>query len=94
MAADELGFYYQVECAAWANQGATIGDGGPIDAWLYDEADRILEAYGNHPSFLLMAYGNEPAGPERGAEFLRPLGQPLSEARTRGGSTPAPPAGR
>ena len=32
------------------------------------EADRIVNAYGNHPSFLLMAYGNEPAG--RDAEFL------------------------
>jgi beta-galactosidase/beta-glucuronidase len=58
IAADELGFYYQVECAAWA----TVGDGKPIDKWLYEEADRILEAYGNHPSFLLMPYGNEPSG--------------------------------
>jgi hypothetical protein len=71
-AADELGFYFQVECGAWSNQGASIGAGEPIDQWLYDEADRILKAYGNHPSFLLMAYGNEPAGPERGAKFLRP----------------------
>ena len=60
--ADELGFYYQVECAAWANQGASIGEGGPLDAWLYEEGRRIIAAYGNHPSFLLMAYGNEPAG--------------------------------
>ena len=67
-AADELGFYYQVEIAAWANQGAAIGEGRPLDRWLYAEADRIVNAYGNHPSFLLMAYGNEPAG--RDAEFL------------------------
>jgi hypothetical protein len=72
VAADELGFYFQVECGAWSNQGASIGDGKPIDPWLYAEADRILKAYGNHPSFLLMAYGNEPAGPGRGAKFLRP----------------------
>ncbi len=57
-AADELGFYYQVECAAWT----AVGDGRPIDKWLYDEADRILAAYGNHPSFMLMPYGNEPSG--------------------------------
>ncbi len=62
IAADELGFYYQVECSSWANQGATIGDGKPLDQWLYDEADAIIRAYGNHPSFMLMAYGNEPAG--------------------------------
>jgi hypothetical protein len=67
-AADELGFYYQIECAAWANQGASIGEGAPLDAWLYDEGRRISAAYGNHPSFLLMAYGNEPAG--RHEEYL------------------------
>ncbi len=61
VAADELGFYYQVEVAAWA----TVGDGAPIDQWLYDEAARILKAYGNHPSFLLMPYGNEPQGKNR-----------------------------
>jgi hypothetical protein len=62
-AADELGFYFQIECASWANAGASVGDGKPLDDWLYREADRILAAYGNHPSFLLFAYGNEPAGP-------------------------------
>jgi hypothetical protein len=62
VAADELGFYYQIECAAWANQGASVGQGEALDAWLYEEGARILSAYGNHPSFLLMAYGNEPAG--------------------------------
>ena len=61
-AADELGFYCQVECASWANQGSSIGDGKPVDAWLYAEGERILRAYGNHPSFVMMAYGNEPAG--------------------------------
>ncbi len=68
VAADELGFYYQIEIASWANQGAAIGEGRPLDQWLYAEADRIVNAYGNHPSFVLMAYGNEPAG--RDAEFL------------------------
>jgi hypothetical protein len=67
-AADELGFYYQVEVASWANQSTRLGVGFPVDAWLYREADRILRAYGNHPSFLLMPYGNEPAGRDR--EYL------------------------
>ncbi len=61
-AADQLGFYFQVEIASWANQSTTLGDGKPVDAWLYEEAGRILRAYGNHPSFLLMPYGNEPGG--------------------------------
>lgn len=71
IAADELGFYYHVECSSWANQGASIGDGKPLDEWLYKEADAILKVYGNHPSFLFLAYGNEPAGPEGGAAYLR-----------------------
>ena len=60
-AADELGFYCQVE-TCWANQSITLGDGKPVDQWVDDETDRILKHYGNHPSFLLMPYGNEPGG--------------------------------
>jgi len=60
-AADELGFYLQVE-TCWANQSTTIGDGKPVDQWVYEETERILRAYGNHPSFVLMAHGNEPGG--------------------------------
>ncbi len=56
--ADSMGIYLQVECAAWAH----IGDGAYIDRWLYEESDRILKEYGNHPSFCMMAYGNEPSG--------------------------------
>jgi hypothetical protein len=67
-AADELGFYYQVEVASWANNSTRVGVGLPIDDWLYRETGRILKAYGNHPSFLLLPYGNEPAGRDR--EFL------------------------
>ena len=70
-AADVLGFYFQVECSSWANQGSSLGDGQLVDQWLYHEADAILKAYGNHPSFMLFAYGNEPTGPERGAVYLR-----------------------
>lgn len=61
-AADELGMYYMIECSSWANQSTTIGDGKPIDEFIRQEAERIVDAYGNHPSFCLMAYGNEPAG--------------------------------
>lgn len=61
-AADELGIYYMIECSSWANQSTTIGDGKPIDEFIRQEAERIVNAYGNHPSFCMMAYGNEPAG--------------------------------
>ena len=67
--ADELGFYFQVEAGSWANGSTTIGDGKPVDAWVYDETERILKTYGNHPSFVLMAYGNEPGGKNYG-KFL------------------------
>lgn len=58
IAADELGVYLQIEASAWA----VIGDGKPIDQWIFKEAEAIIQAYGNHPSFVMMAYGNEPSG--------------------------------
>ncbi|MCX6309354.1 MAG: beta-galactosidase, partial [Bacteroidia bacterium] len=61
-AADKTGFYLQVECSSWANQSTTIGDGKAFDTYLYEESQRMVQAYGNHPSFCMMAYGNEPAG--------------------------------
>jgi hypothetical protein len=67
-AADEMGFYFHVECASWANGSTGLGLGKPIDRWLYEEADRILAEYGNHPSFLILAYGNEPGGKDK--EYL------------------------
>lgn len=61
-AADRSGIYLQVECASWANWGTSLGDGLPIDQYIYDESNRIVKAYGNHPSFCMMPYGNEPGG--------------------------------
>lgn len=57
-AADRLGVMLAVEATAWAK----VGDGDEIDRFLYEEGGRILKAYGNHPSFCFMAYGNEPDG--------------------------------
>lgn len=62
VAADELGFYLQVECSSWANQSTTLGDGLPVDQFIYDESESIVKMYGNHPSFCMMTYGNEPRG--------------------------------
>jgi hypothetical protein len=62
MAADEAGIYLQVECSSWANQSTTLGDGKPIDAFILAESEKIVREYGNHPSFVMMAYGNEPGG--------------------------------
>jgi hypothetical protein len=57
-AADEMGFLFQVEGPFWTHPG----EGDPLDTYIYEECDRILRAYGNHPSFAFMAYGNEPGG--------------------------------
>lgn len=61
-AADLEGFYLHVEGPSWANHGSSLGDGKPIDQYIYDETNRIDSFYGNHPSFCMMAYGNEPRG--------------------------------
>ena len=71
-AADKLGMYFHIECSSWANQGTSIGDGGVIDEYIYREGDKILKAYGNHPSFCMLAYGNEPAGKNQ-KEYLGKL---------------------
>lgn len=57
-AADELGMYLYVECSAWAE----IGTGKGINRYLFDESERMVYEYGNHPSFCFMSYGNEPGG--------------------------------
>ncbi len=70
VAADQLGFYLQVEVSSWANTGSGVGDGKPIDKWLYDESNRMVKMYGNHPSFAMLTYGNEPAHTPRYKEYL------------------------
>lgn len=61
-AADEEGFYLQPEGPTWPNHGTSLGDGRFIDHYLYEETERMLKAYGSHPSFCFLSGGNEPAG--------------------------------
>ena len=61
-AADELGFLFQVELPVWTMDAPQFGDDPPRDQFIRDELARILETYGNHPSFALMAMGNESGG--------------------------------
>lgn len=68
IAADQIGFYLQPEGPSWANHGSSIGDGKPIDQFIYDETNRISKNYGNYASFCMLAYGNEPRG--RQVEYL------------------------
>lgn len=61
-AADLVGFYLQPEGPSWPNHGTSLGDGLPVDDYLWEEAKRIVKQYGNYPSFCLFAIGNEPRG--------------------------------
>jgi hypothetical protein len=56
-AADEIGFYLQPECAMWNN----FSDPRNVEM-LEKETQRMMRAYGNHPSYLLLSPTNEPAG--------------------------------
>lgn len=62
IAADSVGFYLQPEGPSWPNHGVKLGYGDFIDTYLMDETKRMVEAYGNHPSFCMLSCGNEPAG--------------------------------
>jgi hypothetical protein len=57
-AADELGMYLQPEPGMWNE----VSPGTAMDKMLYEETERIIKAYGNHPSFILLSPGNEPKG--------------------------------
>ena len=66
-AADRLGVYLQPEAPGWMDDWGTgtvtkprgIGRDPEVTKFLRAELRRMSEAYGNHPSFLLCAIGNE-----------------------------------
>lgn len=58
-AADEIGFYLQAELPHWSLK---VGQDTTTNDFLISEAHRILQEYGNHPSFVLMSLGNELEG--------------------------------
>lgn len=63
--ADEVGLMLQIETPVWT----VLGEDSQIDRYIYEEGDRILKEYGNHPSFCMLAVGNEPSG-EKQEQFL------------------------
>jgi beta-galactosidase/beta-glucuronidase len=77
-AADEEGFYLQVEGSCWAG----FGNDTPLDKWIYEEIDRMIKAYGNHPSFCFLSPSNEPSGKNRD-QFLGQLLQSLESKDNR-----------
>lgn len=57
-AADQIGFYLQPEPGMWNE----ISPGTPMERMLYEETERMIKAYGHHPSFMLLSASNEPKG--------------------------------
>ena len=73
-AADELGMYLQPEAGMWN----AISSGTDMEKRLYEETDRMLRAYGNHPSFVLFSSANEPKG-----DWKEPLTQWVEHYRQK-----------
>lgn len=61
-AADQVGIYLQPEGPSWPNHGVRLRSRQYIDTYLMEETKRIIDTYGHHPSFVMFAVGNEPAG--------------------------------
>ena len=78
IAADEAGITCHVETPVWTE----LGKDPQLDQYVRDEADRILKAYGNHPSFAMLAVGNEPSGPNKDA-FLTAIVKTWKEKDAR-----------
>ncbi len=76
-AADEAGLYCQVELPHWSLK---VGEDQSTNEFLIAEANKIIKDYGNHPSFLLMALGNELEGD---ANFLNTLVKDLKQLDNR-----------
>lgn len=54
--ADKMGFYLQIELPLWSG---SVGNSEDMTAFLREEAKRIIQNYGNHPSFCFWSLGNE-----------------------------------
>ena len=63
-AADRAGVYLQIECDMWN----VFAPDAQMNNVLWEETKRILDAFGNHPSFLMLSPSNEPGG-----DWLMPL---------------------
>ena len=71
-AADRAGVYLQIECDMWN----VFAPDAQMNNVLWEETKRILDAFGNHPSFLMLSPSNEPGG-----DWLMPLTNWVSKCR-------------
>lgn len=68
IAADELGFYFQVEVPG--TSCPSKDEAKSVEDFLSAELANILKTYGNHPSLLLISMGNEQLVAGAQSEFL------------------------
>ena len=71
-AADRAGVYLQIECDMWN----VFAPDAQMNNVLWEETKRILDTFGNHPSFLMLSPSNEPGG-----DWLMPLTNWVSKCR-------------
>ena len=71
-AADRMGFLLHVELPQWVGD---VGKDKPRDDFIIEEMLRVLDTYGNHPSFGMLCMGNELRGDESFLQTLVVLGQ-------------------
>ncbi|VGO18867.1 discoidin domain-containing protein [Pontiella sulfatireligans] len=71
-AGDELGMYLMPEIHIWGNPSDPA-----FGTWVVDEGKRIIDEYGNHPSFIFFTHGNEPWRGELNSTFLSNLTKEL-----------------
>ncbi len=64
-AADQAGIYMEPELPNWANFGEPNHDN-----FCLAEGERLLKTFGNHPSFVMLALGNELGGKQ---ELMAPV---------------------
>ena len=81
VAADELGFYYQVEIASLGQQSTSLGDGKPVDEWLY-RRDRPHPQGLRQPSLVRAhALRQRARRADDAGSYLGRVGGPLEGAR-------------
>ena len=70
-AADEAGFFLQPEFSSF---GGSFAKDAKLRAFCLAESKRIIDAYGNHPSFVMFTLGNECwGGGKKRADIVRAL---------------------
>ncbi|MEM6883909.1 MAG: discoidin domain-containing protein [Verrucomicrobiota bacterium] len=77
-AGDELGMYLMPEIHIWGDPAHPDFDG-----WVEAEGKRIIDEYGNHPSFAFFTHGNEPWRTGKNEPFLAELTKTLKAYDSR-----------